>query len=237
MRVPKKTQKQRKPRARAAGWASLKVHDIPSSTTLFPVLFRYISPNSRILDVGCGPGKVSSSLYEQGYANIFGIDINPNAVRFARKSLSKLGMQKAGECFRVANAQKIPFPNSSFDCIINKAFWTTVTSNRAAIIKEIARVLKPQGVLYLAEFAQNWRAQKFRQDYEKGIRKGYEKGTFDAASRSGMPDLQVHHYTKAEFASLLKQAGFRIEHYSKEPFKTRTGTPTIGHVIIAGKSA
>lgn len=218
-------------------WKNFEGENIPSSLELFPIIFDYINVNSEILDLGCGFGKISFELYEKGYKNVYGIDINKSGIEFAKRKFSELGMKNLEHHFKIANAQRIPFENSTFDCVITQAFWTTIMpKERPIIMKEIFRSLKNDGVLYIAAFGQTWRLPLYKKRYEEGIKKGYEKGTFDAIDKkTGEVKYLAHHYTKEELENLLKTVNFKIKHYSKDIFTTQSGNSIDGHIIIAQK--
>ena len=111
----------------------------------------------------------------------------------------------ASNYFKVFNACSIPYPNLTFNCIITQAFWTTIITKheRYKIIKEINRVLKKGGVLYIADFGQTWHLPIYQKLYKEGIKKGYEEGTFEAINKEGEVDYLAHHFTKKEFICLL----------------------------------
>lgn len=96
----------------------------------------------RVLDIGCGDGALAAILRERG-ADVVGIDADPAMIEAARRRLPDAD-------FRVGDAASVPFPDGSFDL----AFLVTVlclTENRAAILREVARVLKPGGRLVVGE--------------------------------------------------------------------------------------
>lgn len=141
--------------------------------------------------------------------------------------------------FKVASASHLPFKKESFDCIITQAFWTTIVTSRERlkIIKEIDRILKRGGIIYIADFMRTWHLYKYRNLYRKGAEKGYEIGTFEARNPStGKFDYLAHHYTKNEISQLIKVGGFdKIEHYQRRNFFTRSGNKINGCVMIARK--
>ena len=52
--------------------------------------------------------------------------------------------------FAVADAEALPFPDNSFDCVVD-TFSLCVFANPEAALKEVARVLKPDGKALLVE--------------------------------------------------------------------------------------
>ncbi len=63
---------------------------------MFKNVYQYINPNSKILDVGCNSGGVSNYLYNLNYKNIYGFDINYDAI-------NKVGPTHFPEMFQTGN--------------------------------------------------------------------------------------------------------------------------------------
>lgn len=95
-----------------------------------------------VLDVGCGNGYVLSKYAAEG-AEVFGIDITEAGVELCRKRFEYLKLK--GD-FRVADAQDIPFPDETFDCVCSMGVLHHVPDTQKAL-DEIYRVLKPGGRL------------------------------------------------------------------------------------------
>lgn len=98
-----------------------------------------------ILDVGCGSGETLEALYELGHRDLHGIDIDiPN------KGL----LHDARFDARVADALQMPFPDNSFDLIVNiHVLHHFMTAERVErFLGECKRVLKPGGRLAILDF-------------------------------------------------------------------------------------
>lgn len=220
-------------------WNKFIGNEIPSSIETQSIIYKFIKKNDRIIDVGCGFGKTVFDLYKKGYVNIYGIDSNKSGIKFANKMSKKLRLNPKPK-FKVADASCLSFKKDSFDCVITQAFWTTIVTNkeRLKIIKEINRILKRNGIIYIADFMRMWRLYKYKNLYRKGVEKGYEKGTFEARNPStGKLDYLAHHYTKNELLQLVKTGGFgKIEYYQCRNFFTRSGNKINGCVMVDRKS-
>ena len=92
----------------------------------------------RILEVGCGPGALSGAL-RRWYprAEIAGIDRDRAFIRFAAE-------REAGIDFREGDAERLPFPDESFDVTISHTVHEHVEPG--AFWGEQWRVLRPGGV-------------------------------------------------------------------------------------------
>jgi MPBQ/MSBQ methyltransferase len=102
-----------------------------------------------VLDVGCGIGGSSRILArEYGFA-VTGITISPEQVKRAQQ-LTPEGIDAQ---FRVDDAMALSFPDASFDVV-----WSVEAGphmpDKAIFARELMRVLKPGGVLVLADWNQ-----------------------------------------------------------------------------------
>jgi SAM-dependent methyltransferase len=93
------------------------------------------------LDVGCGQGKLIS-LLRGDFARVAGCDVSPGMVANAQGFNVRL---QADPC-------RVPFDNCEFDLATAVCVYQHVSvDNRAALTREIARVLKPGGTLAIVE--------------------------------------------------------------------------------------
>lgn len=93
------------------------------------------------LDIGTGTGVLPLNLYSYG-ADIKAIDISESQIAAAKFLAAEKGVDNI--VFSVSPAEETPFENNSFDCITAaQCFWYF---DRKKIIKEIKRLLKPNGV-------------------------------------------------------------------------------------------
>jgi len=106
--------------------------------------------NKKVLDVGCGNGYVLSKYASEG-ADVYGVDITQAAIELTRKRFEHL---KLFGDFRVADAQKLPFPDNTFDCVCSMGVLHHIPNTQKAV-DEIYRVLKPGGRLIVMFYHRN----------------------------------------------------------------------------------
>jgi ubiquinone/menaquinone biosynthesis C-methylase UbiE len=104
----------------------------------------------KVLDVGSGNGYVLAKYAAEG-AEVFGIDITEAGIDLCRKRFENLGLQGN---FQVADAQDIPFPDNTFDCVCSMGVLHHVPNTQKAL-DEIYRVLKPGGRLIVMFYHRN----------------------------------------------------------------------------------
>ena len=104
-----------------------------------------LQKGSSLLDVGCGWGLLLQTLSQKDKSlKLFGIDISPEMVRVAKRNFQNNKQVEIKE----GSADKLPYKSSSFDyvtCILS--FHHHPNSQQS--LREMYRVLKPKGRLYL----------------------------------------------------------------------------------------
>jgi ubiquinone/menaquinone biosynthesis C-methylase UbiE len=110
-----------------------------------------LRPGQRALDVACGTGVVARIAAERvGMAGrIAALDISPGMLAVARSLSSADG---AAIDWYEGNVLALPFPEEAFDvvlCQLGLQFFT----DRSEALREIRRVLSPNGRLALNDFA------------------------------------------------------------------------------------
>lgn len=102
-----------------------------------------VPQKQRMLEVGCGPGIALPPLFQLSKpARLVGIDIDAALIRAASKRVQQRRLPVE---LYVQDVRKLPFPEESFDVIID--FGTCYhISHRLKALKEIARVLTVGGI-------------------------------------------------------------------------------------------
>jgi demethylmenaquinone methyltransferase / 2-methoxy-6-polyprenyl-1,4-benzoquinol methylase len=108
----------------------------------------------RALDVAGGTGDLSSGLARQvGKSGLVILsDINGSMLSEGRDRMLDAGLVGNVSCV-LANAEKLPFANSQFDCV-TIGFGLRNVTDKAAALADMRRVLKPGGQLLVLEFSQ-----------------------------------------------------------------------------------
>ncbi len=134
----------------------------------------------RILDAGCGSGMLLQALRLRGYAHVVGIDVSPQAVDLAQR--------RGLPCLIRGSVESLPFRDATFDAVasLDVLYHRGVASDVDAI-REVHRVLKPQGLFLL-----NLPAYDFLY------------GPHDVVAHTR------HRYRKEEVRGKLEQTGFSI---------------------------
>src|SRR5258708_10589848 len=99
----------------------------------------------RILEVGVGTG--ISLPYYSDESRIFGIDLSEQMLRKARQRVVERRLDNV-ERLAVMDAERLDFPDASFDVVVAQYVVNTVPNPEVAL-DEFARVLKPGGEIVL----------------------------------------------------------------------------------------
>jgi ubiquinone/menaquinone biosynthesis C-methylase UbiE len=221
------------------GWKQFKGMETPSTVELSKEFFKNVPKGSNIVDFGCAWGRIAFELQSKGYS-VTGFDINENTIAYAKETSKKTNEQYENKVkFQTANATNLPYQNETFDACIIQAFLTTIikTCDRTKVLKEANRILKEKGVLYLADFGQNWENPHYSERYMKNYPITGEMGTFtvkDESNPDGRELFKAHHYTKEELLELVK-GSFNVKNLYETIFTTFNGNRTKGYIIIAIK--
>lgn len=112
-----------------------------------------ISPGARVLDVGCGPGKTTSLLYDvtQPGGETLGVDIAESRINYAHSFYGG----KKGIDFKVRDIRKPMHDLGQFDFIWVRFVLEYYREGAFNIIKNISNNLKPGGSLCLLDLDHN----------------------------------------------------------------------------------
>ena len=112
-----------------------------------------IKQGDSVLEIGCATGSLSLAAKRQvgQEGRVFGIDIIPGMIEVSKE---KAAQAKMDVSFQVGNIQDIPFPNEYFDEVMCSFMIFHMSEKvRNNGIKEIFRVLKPNGKLLVLDLA------------------------------------------------------------------------------------
>lgn len=126
-----------------------------------------IPPQGRILDYGCGYGRTCVELVKNGYRNVTGVDISSEMIRHGLSSHPALDLHHIGDGI-------LPFEDNTFSACILMAVLTCIPTDtgQKKIIRELHRVLKPEGILYASDYPlqqdkrNNERYRRFEAEYK-----------------------------------------------------------------------
>lgn len=117
-------------------------------------LNKYIKPNSNILDIGCGNGRLLMFMNQYGNHNLYGIEPGKEASKRAKKII--------GLNLKTSFLQKNDYDNNFFDAISLYHVFEHI-QNPEEVLNIISNILKPEGILVMSfPNITSWQAQIFK---------------------------------------------------------------------------
>lgn len=172
---------------------------------------KYIQSGYKVLDVGCGNGRLWGTLKDKNI-DYYGVDFSQNLIAKAQQKYPQAN-------FLFADVLNLPFEKESFDAVFAIAVFHHIPSYyRQKALAEINRILKKQGIFITT----NW---NLWQKHWWGLLYQYTKDKIFGKSELDYGDVYrpwknergeivtkryCHAYTKRELKKLLKNSGFEI---------------------------
>lgn len=190
------------------------------------------------MELGCGTGFFLLNLMQSGVAEKGSVtDLSPGMVKVALRNAQNLGLDVDG---RVADAEKIPYDDNTFDLVVGHAVLHHIPDVEQAL-REVLRVLKPGGRFIFAgepstigDFYARWMSRatwwattnitKFGP--LKGWRRPQEE--LDESSRAAALEavVDIHTFDPDELAGIAKSAGAqRVQTATEELAAAMLGWP------------
>lgn len=99
-----------------------------------------VRPGDRVLEVGCGPGRLTHYFAARGI-DMRGVDKSPSMVRMAGRF-----QDERRNIFDVASATALPYPSATFTHVVTASLINIVPAPEQ-VLREIARVTKRGGIV------------------------------------------------------------------------------------------
>jgi len=188
---------------------------------------------STVADIGCGNGRHLIYCAEQ-CSKAIGVDISINLLKIAKGKIQNM------ENVELVNADvlSLPFMDNSIDHILFIATLHNIygRENRLKALSEIKRVLKPSGTALISVWSR-WQ-ERFLVHFLKKLiflERNKEFGDIEIMwKKNGLSIPRFYHlYSKREFKSDLKKAGFSL----KEIYSTKIASKRLrdNHFAIVEK--
>jgi SAM-dependent methyltransferase len=113
-------------------------------------MFAQLPEAATVLDAGCGAGLDSLIAAQRVGARgaVIGVDFSAAMLARARHAAAEAGLSNAA--FRRVEAERLPLADASVDVVLVNGIFN-LNPARAAIFRELARVVRPGGAVYAAE--------------------------------------------------------------------------------------
>ena len=182
----------------------------------------FLNNQSRIVDFGCGYGRIVKQLTDLGFENVYGFDTSKELIA---RGISENNLS----LYHIDNPTDIKLEDNSIDLIILFAVLTCIPSNKGqnSLISLLLSKLKKGGILYISDYyLQENSVEVARYEYLNGDKNNF--GVFK------LPEGAIfRHHTKEWIKTLTKD----FEIISETPIivETMNGNIANGFQLIAKK--
>lgn len=155
-----------------------------------------LKPGDKVLDLGCGRGRVAAHIAKYSGARVTGLNIEPNSIAQAKAFNEKLGLDNEF-VLKDFNDLPLPFADETFDAFYNiQAF--SLAKDHKALFRDVYRVLKPGARFSLLDWVKYPAYDESNPEHAELMRR--VKPLIGAV---GTP-------SPASFEEALREAGFRV---------------------------
>ncbi|MCA9046109.1 MAG: glycosyltransferase, partial [Planctomycetaceae bacterium] len=153
----------------------------------------------RVLDIGCGAGRLGESIKQRQVAHVVGVERDNTAAEIARHRLDEV---HSGDIC----ADDFEFPNAEFDCVICADVLEHLRDPES-VLRKVRRWLKPGGTLVTS--LPNVRNHT--------VVRSLLAGNWTYESAGLLDEDHVRFFTKREIEKLLFRCGFEMETFQAVP--------------------
>ncbi len=165
---------------------------------------------SRLLDIGCATGRLCFALARQGY-NVTGIDVAQKQIDQAAKLAHE---EQVHVTFLQYEMPTLPLPDASFAAAFmgNVYCYVPHRASRIAFLEEIARILYPEGEVFLSQTVLDSVLESYEEIYDDNHRRfapDYETLEEGDGFVLGAPQY-LHFFFAEDLKAELEASPFRI---------------------------
>jgi ubiquinone/menaquinone biosynthesis C-methylase UbiE len=172
----------------------------------FEFVLYYVKEGEKMLDFGCGNGRLSEMLKEKN-VDYFGVDVSEKLID---KAIQKYAGEKVN-FEKISSSGSLPFPDDFFNQVVSiSVFHHFPRAHTQKMIKELYRVTKPGGVVIVSAW-NLWQRRfwKYWINPRNILRRNI---IIPFRNNQGEIFNRFHHmFSKRELKGFFQKAGFKIE--------------------------
>jgi SAM-dependent methyltransferase len=169
------------------------------------------APPRRVVDIGCGEGRVTRDLKRLGY-EVIGVDASPTLVAAARE-------EDPGGEYHLADAAGLPLPNQTADLAILFMSPQDIDDLDGAL-REAARILVPGGHLRMAI-----------------VHPMNSAGRFDSTEPDATFEIRGSYFDERRYADRFERAGLTMTFASRHRSLERVAAAILGAGLLIDRVA
>lgn len=178
-------------------WEDIPVDAPMENTGVYPLKYAEMAvrkKDARILEAGCGAGRILRYYHDREY-DIIGIDFIPVAIEKLKKADPTLKVQ-------TGDITNLEFGDAVFDCVLAFGLYHNLQHDLDNAVQETRRVLAPGGTV-----CASFRADNIQTRLTDWLADRRTKPASDAPKEFHKMNL-----TRSEYQSLFQRAGFKIDY-------------------------
>ncbi len=131
-------------------WKGVALGVAFSLPACIPEFATVVGTEARVVEIGCGYGRVCQELCDQGFSDVTGYDISAAMIERGHIEYPELAL-------RHYSGAPIPEQDGSVDAVVCCALLTSIPNpgERRIVVQECYRLLRPGGMLHLIEFTRS----------------------------------------------------------------------------------
>jgi ubiquinone/menaquinone biosynthesis C-methylase UbiE len=133
--------------------AGIRILTLGKLEKAYDRLASHIESGQKVLDIGCGTGALTLRAAQKG-ANVKGIDVNLQMLEIAQKRANKMNVTQNVEFCEMGVAELDEEKSENYDIVMSGLCFSELTGYELIYtLKEAKRILKPGGMLLVADEA------------------------------------------------------------------------------------
>ena len=179
-------------------------------------VLEHCRPPGRILDLGCGTGRLAITLAQHGYRPV-GVDLSPQMLRILGAKACAAGVEVPRLCANLVALGCID--DAAFDhaaCLFSTLGMIAGADARRTMVRHVARILRPGG-MFVLHVHNRWfnvwtrAGRRLLLADLVGSRLGRRApGDYEMPPHQGLGSLTMHLFTRREILRSLRDAGFEV---------------------------
>jgi SAM-dependent methyltransferase len=191
-----------------------------SNSSLFSTDLAFVEKHcfkpSRLLDMGCGAGRLLIHFAKRGY-RVLGVDLSEAMLEVAMAKASVEGVEI--RCIKGNLVELDSLRDETFDyaaCLFSTLGMVNGKDERRRVVAHAHRLLRP-GCKFILHIHNRWfnfwdpaGRRWLCKDLYRSLLGDQGAGDREMPPHQGIGPLSLHHFTRSEAIRLLKDCGFRI---------------------------
>ena len=172
------------------------------------ILKKYIKNGAKVLDIGCGDGRILKLLATRT-KNQIGIDHDINVVKHAIKKIDDIPIK-----IIFGEGINLPFENESFDNVLCLGTFANLDYERLKVLNEMKRVLKKDGLMIISSYSEDALEERLKLYDKTGSRIKEKNENGKIIFEDGVDNISEQ-FSREQLESMFSEVGLKIKEIKK----------------------